>query len=113
MLDLCAITDPKSEAPVWGNHRKYYRRCRHRDIFMSVEGDQPVDSLFFDDPELTLICRADLLTSDPVPKVAAHLGRLYRDHGDEFVCSLRGTFAIILYDHNHRTLKAWSDHFGA
>jgi asparagine synthetase B (glutamine-hydrolysing) len=59
-----------------------------------------------------LICRADLLVSG-LTNVAAHLGGLYRELGDDFVRELRGTFAIILYDHKQRVLKAWTDHFGA
>jgi asparagine synthase (glutamine-hydrolysing) len=82
-------------------------------MFMSIVGNEPVDSLFSDDPEVTLICRADLLLPERVPNIAAQLVRLYRESGDRFVASLRGTFAIILYDHIHRTLKAWTDHFGA
>src|SRR5690349_2581593 len=80
---------------------------------MSVKSDHFVDSLVFDDPGLTLICSADLLTPASVTNVAAHLGKLYREQGDGFVSSLRGTFAIIAYDHKLRTLKAWTDHFGA
>src|SRR5262249_26896495 len=63
-------------------------------------------------PELTVICRGDLLGSGSAINVAAQLARMYRERGDRFVRALRGTFAIILYDNNSRTLKAWTDHFG-
>src|SRR5262249_8711404 len=69
-------------------------------------------SFFFDDPELTLIFRGDLLGSESQANVAARLVRLYREERDGFASRLRGTFAIILYDHNHQTLKAWTDHLG-
>jgi asparagine synthase (glutamine-hydrolysing) len=113
MLDLCAITGRASEAPFSTDPRKHARQWRRRELFMSIEGDQPLDSLFLDDPELTLICRADLLEPESGPNVAAYLGRLYRAQGDKFVAAIRGTFAIVLYDHERRTLKAWTDHFGA
>jgi asparagine synthase (glutamine-hydrolysing) len=113
MLDIYAITGRATEVPVLMNRRKHQRECRRRGIYMRIEGDGPVESLFCDYPDLTLICRADLLASCSSTNVAAYLVRLYREQGDLFVSGLRGTFAIVLYDHNHKTLKAWTDHFGA
>jgi asparagine synthase (glutamine-hydrolysing) len=113
MLDLFAITGRAAESPVRTHHRKYYKECRRRDVYMRIEGDEPVNTFFLDAPEWSLICCADLLEPDSVTNVAAHLGGLYCAQGDQFVCGLHGTFAIILYDHNQRTLKAWTDHFGA
>jgi asparagine synthase (glutamine-hydrolysing) len=114
MLDLCAITgDLKIISP--SNTRKHSKECRRSDVYMRVEGDVPVDSFLYADPDVTLICRADLLdpASQSTMNVASHLCGLYREQGDGFVNTLSGTFAIILYDHRHRTLKAWTDHFGA
>jgi asparagine synthase (glutamine-hydrolysing) len=37
---------------------------------------------------------------------------MYEQQGDRFAAGLRGTFAIILYDHAANVLKAWTDHFG-
>src|SRR5262249_34330286 len=65
------------------------------------------------DPGLTLACRADLLVNKSDTNVAEYVARQYREQGDSFVSRLRGTFAIILYDHENRILKAWTDHFGA
>src|ERR1041385_5638802 len=113
MSDLYAITGPGAEVPGSANRRKHFKECRRRDLYMRVEGDGPVDPHFFDSVEFTLICRGDWVGCEMPGNVAAHLGRLYRDKGDSFVRGLRGSFAIVLYDHNQRTLKAWSDHFGA
>ena len=110
MPDLYAVMGPLAE-PI-GAKRTHFKECHRRDLYVRIDGDEPVDSLFFDDPDFTLICRADLLGSEPFINTAAHLGRLYREQGDRFVCGLRGAFAIILYDHNQGTLKAWLDHFG-
>jgi asparagine synthase (glutamine-hydrolysing) len=80
-------------------------------VSMRVEDDQPVDSCAFESPELSLICRADLLNyGHGTP--AAHLAKLYLLHGDTFAFDLRGTFAVIIFDHRSSTLKAWTDHFG-
>src|SRR4051794_24628724 len=105
MIDLCAIAGLNADVPVSTIHRKHTRHSRRGEMFMSIEADQLVDSLFFDDPELTLICRADLLAPERASNVAAHLARLYRETGDKFVSALRGTFAVILFDHKSRTLK--------
>ena len=113
MIDLYAIAGVAADGPLSSTPLKHTRQSRRGEMFMSIEADQPVDSQFFDDPELTLICRADLLAPDRAVHVAAQLVRLYREQGDKFVCALRGTFAIILYDHRVRSLKAWTDHFGA
>ena len=113
MLDICAVTGRAADAPFLKNRRQYHRECRRRGVYLRIEGDKPVDMLFFDDPDLTLICRADLIAPSPMSNVAAYLGRLYREQGDAFVSGLQGSFAIVLYEHSRRTLKAWTDHFGA
>src|SRR5436305_5847631 len=112
MFDLLAITGRAAEVS-GPSRRQFYAECRRPNMYMSVEADQPVDSFFFDNAELTLVCRADLLVSEKSFNVAAHLANLYEQKGDGFVRDLRGTFAILLYDHRQRTLKAWIDHFGA
>lgn len=112
MHDLFAITGRASETTVRLHGRKNYRECKRRNVYMRIDGDQTVDSLFYDDPELTLICRSDLLSSERYIDVAAYLAGLYRQQGDRFARELRGTFAIVLFDHRHQTLKAWIDHFG-
>src|SRR5262249_32367813 len=104
---------PTAEPWFQTGHFTQYQECRRREIYMRIEGDQEVNSFFFDDPGLTLICSTDLLGSSSLKHVASHLAGLYRTQGDGFVCGLRGTFAIVLYDHDQRTLKAWTDHFGA
>src|SRR5262245_33851886 len=113
MLHLCAITGYAPDTAIWTRDRKHYKECRRRDVYMRIEGDRAVESFLFNDPELTLICRADLLGAPSSEPPASCLARLYRERGDRFVNALRGTFAIILYDHSHRVLKAWTDHFGA
>src|SRR5262245_30688080 len=91
------------------------RECRRGHVYMVVSADRVVDTLFFNSDELSLICRADLLSIDPYSNIstASELAKLYLNHGDTFVTGLRGTFAVILYDHRSNTLKAWTDHFGA
>jgi asparagine synthase (glutamine-hydrolysing) len=113
MFDLCAITGKACETPAPLNHRNYSKECRRSDVRVWIQGDGPVDRLVFDDPEVTLVCCADLFGSESSTNVAAYLAKFYREKGDGFVSELRGTFAIILYDHNCHTLKAWTDHFGA
>jgi len=112
MPNLYAVTGRAAEFAVDGDCRKNYRECRRRNVYMRIDGDEPVESFFFDDSDYSLICRADLLESESI-NVAAYLCRLYREKGDRFVNDLRGTFAVILYDHKERALKAWTDHFGA
>src|SRR5262249_18389452 len=101
VLDIYAIAGPLAE-PI-GVRRMHSKECHRRDLYMRIDGDEPVDSVFFDDPDFTLICRTDLLGSEPFINTAAYLGRLYREQGDRFVGGLRGAFAIVLYDHNQRT----------
>ena len=113
MLEFCVVTRPSTEGPNWGTPRPHHAECHRRNVSMRVEGDELVGSFLFDDPELTLVCRVDLLAQKPATSVAAHLAGLYRQYGDAFINRLRGTFAIVLYDHNQRTLKAWVDQFGA
>ena len=113
MFALCAITGRVAEVPVSVNHRKYSKECRRGSVRMWIDGDSPVDCLVFDDPGLTLVCCVDLFKLDSSTSTAAYLAASYREKGDDFVPGLRGTFAIILYDHTCNTLKAWTDHFGA
>jgi len=89
---------------------KYHKSWTRGSLAMRVEGDQPVEACIFDSPELSLICRADLLESGNAAP-AARIAELYLRHGDHFAIGLRGTFAVILFDHERRTLKAWTDHF--
>src|SRR5262245_47981118 len=113
MIELCAITRSglggRGLSPEPATNAKYRKECTRADAHLAVVGDRPVDSLFFDSPEVTLICRADLLTQY---SSAAELARLYLQQGDDFVTRLRGTFAIVLYDYKSKALKAWTDHFG-
>jgi len=89
------------------------------DISITVCGDEPVESCMHESADVSLICRTDLLSLDSKTQAnaaansATSLARLYLEQGDEFVTRLRGTFAIILYDHRLRVLKAWTDHLGA
>src|SRR4051812_18114499 len=99
MLDLFAIIGGAADAPTRTTRRKHARQSCLRQVIMSVEGDEPVDHLFFEDSELTLICRTDLLSSTAGADSATHnsaaqLARLYRGQGDKFVSELRGCFAI-------------------
>src|SRR5207249_1341028 len=101
---------------------KYSKECG-RGVSMGftlmVWGDQAVEPFVHESPDVSVICRADLLSSDSkmqadiTAKPAMSLARLYLEYGDAFVTQLRGTFAILLYDHRHQLLKAWTDHFGA
>src|SRR5687768_558310 len=114
MIELRVI-DYRDRAPAMepGIKEYPYRKAWTRGkVSMLVGGTSPVDSCAFDNPELSLICRADLLATES-SQPAAYLADLYTRQGDAFATALRGTFAIILYDHLTRTLKAWSDHFGA
>jgi len=111
-MDLLTLTGSAAESPTAPSRGKHVKECRRRNVYMRVEGDRPVAPFFFDDSGLTLVCRTDLLSQQGVHHVAEHLARLYRKQGDGFVSELRGAFAIVLYDHVQRTLKAWIDHFG-
>lgn len=127
MIELCAVAafDPAGAmqfarlaqlpGPPVEIRAIHHKECRRDNVHMAVTDDRPVDSLFFDSPEFSLICRADLLGVDSQSRVSpgVHLARLYKQQGDTFVRGLRGTFAIIVYDHGTGTLKAWTDHFGA
>jgi asparagine synthase (glutamine-hydrolysing) len=93
--------------------RRYQRELRHPDVSLSIHSDSPIEAFLFQSPEVSLICRCDLLRDHADDLPAAHLAALYLQQGDEFVKALRGTFAIVLYDHRHGALKAWVDHFGA
>ena len=90
------------------------QECVRGPIHLLVEGNQNVDSLIYDSSEVSLICWVDLLGAGSNERAfpAAYLASLYKRNGDDFARGLRGTFAIILYDHLSLTLKGWTDHFG-
>jgi asparagine synthase (glutamine-hydrolysing) len=132
MIELCAVSysnvgaairHQRDAAPrqiAVGDRPKYYKECGRgvsMGISMMVSGDDPLEPFIFDSPDTSVICRADLLLrdsqDDPYAGPAQSLARLYAREGDAFAKRLRGTFAVILYDHKLRVLKAWTDHFGA
>jgi asparagine synthase (glutamine-hydrolysing) len=124
MIDLLAFTasDPRQDlktaaTPQVAAPKKYARELRRGGVYMLAQGDQAVDGFTFDNAAVSLICYADLLQSDSALRsnkssVAAYLADQYLQQGDAFVAGLRGSFAIVLYDHTNRVLKAWTDHFG-
>jgi asparagine synthase (glutamine-hydrolysing) len=97
---------------------KYVMSCKAGKAFMALQGNQPLAPCIFDGPTVTVICSADFVKADSrtsdleVSYPALHIARMYERDGDPFVGSLRGSFAIILYDHVAGVLKAWTDHFG-
>jgi len=134
MIELCAVSysnvgaairhqrDAARGRTATGQRPKYYKECGRgvsMGISMSVSGDEPLEPFVYESPEISVICRADLLVrdsganGDATAAPAQFLARLYAQEGDEFVKHLRGTFAVILYDHKLRLLKAWTDHFAA
>jgi asparagine synthase (glutamine-hydrolysing) len=86
---------------------------------MTVMGDERTESFTYESPELSIVCRTDLLINDSQAGTAKEMSPamrvagLYQAYQDSFVNRLRGTFAIILYDHKLGVLKAWTDHLGA
>src|SRR5438874_2701369 len=134
MIELCAVTYSDVGAAIrhqrhsanWstllGKRAKYYSECGRAvsmGVSMSLWGDEPTNEFVYDSPEVSVICRTDLLIRD-LPASAEYttyparfLAGLYERQGDSFVTKLRGTFAIILYDKKLRALKAWTDQFGA
>jgi asparagine synthase (glutamine-hydrolysing) len=88
-------------------------------ISLTAWGDEPLEPFIYDSPEISVICRADLLVrdsranGDPSAAPAQSIAQMYAREGDAFVKQLRGTFAVILYDHKLRAMKAWTDHFAA
>lgn len=86
---------------------------------LHVCGDESIDSNIYSAADVSLVCDADLLnaetvkTNEPSGGIAAMLAALYRQRGDDFVLDLEGTFAIIVFDHREKSLKAWTDRFGA
>jgi asparagine synthase (glutamine-hydrolysing) len=133
MIELCAVTysdvgvairhqREAARRPIAsGAQPKYYKECGRgvsMGISMSVSGDEPLERYVYDTPEVSLICRADLLGCDSQAQmdsnthIARSLVELYERVGDSLANGLRGSFAIILYDKKLRVLKAWVDHFG-
>ena len=134
MIELCAVSysnvgaairhqrDAARRQTATGKRPKYYKECGRgvsMGISMMVSGDEPLEPFIYDSPEISVICRADLLVrdsdanGDASKAPAQFLARQYAREGDAFVKHLRGTFAVILYDHKSRMLKAWTDHFAA
>jgi asparagine synthase (glutamine-hydrolysing) len=114
MIELHAVHYFDTQTPAQGrtSQLKYCKAWTRGGLAMRVEGDHLVDSFVFDSPELSLICRADLLNREQKTS-AAQIAALYLRQGDDFAVTLRGTFAVILFDHRTRKLKAWTDHFGS
>jgi asparagine synthase (glutamine-hydrolysing) len=100
------------------NRRPHYSRdYAYANVFLQVEGDDSrVELLGFSNAEVSVVCRTDLLQegqrNHEQSDSAAYVASLYLQQGDDFIRSVRGSFAIILYDHRARALKAWTDHFG-
>jgi asparagine synthase (glutamine-hydrolysing) len=91
----------------------------YENLFMSVQGNGELERFVHCSPRLVLICHTDLLGSgecndfyEANRNPAAFLARLYEQRGDSFARDLHGWFGIVLYDHEQRTMKAWTDHFG-
>src|SRR5262245_15815045 len=122
MIELAAIADitslsaprPWPTAEINVVRSQYYKQHWCGPALLTIEGDESVDPFIFRGPDVTVVCRTDVLghahTGSITP--AAYIATLYRHRGDEFTVDLRGTFAVILYDHSSHTLKAWTDHFG-
>ncbi|PYS16436.1 MAG: asparagine synthase [Acidobacteria bacterium] len=133
MIELCAITYSDvgaairhqrhaSERPtLLGTCAKYYSECGRavKGLAISLWGDELINQFAYDTPEISIICRTDLLIRDSRLHAeynvypARFLASLYEQQGDLFVRELRGTFAIILYDKKARVLKSWTDPFGS
>lgn len=107
------------------NGSEFYRDSPYRwndsrdGAVLSVFGDSNVEPYVSASPECTLVCNADLLGSkegqdfhEANTAPAAYLARRYRQYGDSFARDLRGSFSILLFDHQQQAIKAWSDHFG-
>src|SRR5262245_35010731 len=122
MIQLSAISgDANSDAfrRQRAGAARYRRQCGSplSGVSLVIFGDETLDAFVYDDPSVSLICRGDLLPTDDGVRIdlarpAQSLAQLYGLHGDSFVTRLRGSFAIVLYDKIHRSLKAWTDHFG-
>jgi len=116
MTELCAIACSDAGVVLRSpeSRLKFYRECSHGNVSLRIQGDQPVDPFVFESADVSLICRADLLGSKNNASVspAAYIASRYQRDGDDFARSLRGTFAVILYDHRSGALKVWTDHFG-
>jgi asparagine synthase (glutamine-hydrolysing) len=98
---------------------KYRKTLQGRSFVLHLGSDFQIDHCYYQDPALSLICCADFVSGEAASQQqllgrapAATVAALYKSHGDPFARRLRGTFAIILYDHGTNTLKAWTDHFG-
>ena len=132
MIELCAVSysnvgaairhqrDAARRQTATGKRPKYYKECGRgvsMGISMMVSGDEPLEPFIYDSPEISVICRTDLLVRDSnggaSTAPAQFLAQLYAREGDAFAQRLHGTFAVILYDHKSRLLKAWTDHFAA
>jgi hypothetical protein len=134
MIELCAVTysdvgaairherDAAGRPMAFGTLPNYYKECGRSvsmGISLAAAGDEPVEQFVYDSPEISLICRTDVLFTDSQVQEdfntdpARSLAERYKRFGDSLANGLRGTFAIILYEKKQRVLKAWTDHFGA
>src|SRR5438128_9414610 len=117
MIELCAVSysnvgaairhqrDAARRQTATGKRPKYYKECGRgvsMGISMTVSGDEPLEAFIYDSPEVSVICRADLLGLDSQTNGASasgparFLAELYALQGDAFAKTLRGTFAVIL-----------------
>jgi asparagine synthase (glutamine-hydrolysing) len=115
VIEFIAVTQPPDPAsePAFMARFAHSRIHRSPGLFMKVAGTRLTGEFFFDDPRLTLVCFADL--TGPLPSgesPASLIAGLYLQHGDKFAGKLSGSFGIVLYDHEQKQLKAWTDHFG-
>ncbi|MEW5977982.1 MAG: asparagine synthase C-terminal domain-containing protein [Acidobacteriota bacterium] len=100
----------RSAITTYGDAKVHYRGP----LGLWLRGQGSLESYLFSDNELTVVCSTDLLngvSQTSVNSVARQIADLYREDGDSFVRKLKGSFAIVLYDHRSDTLKAWTDHF--
>jgi asparagine synthase (glutamine-hydrolysing) len=88
-------------------------------VFLSIQGDCPIDHCVYTSPRLALLCYSDLLGSgacgdfrEANRNPAQYIAQLYESRGDAFTHDLHGWFGIVLYDWEQESLKAWTDHFG-
>src|SRR5437870_2241710 len=103
-----------------GSRAKHSATRHAGNYFLHAASDQPVGERVHWGEQVSLICDCDLLPTygeDGVSEAKAvspadRLAALYERYGEDFVHRLRGTFAIVVYDHLQGVLKAWTDHFG-
>jgi asparagine synthase (glutamine-hydrolysing) len=84
---------------------------RHGRVTILLWNGRRMDASLHDTGNVTIVCRTDLIAPSR-DNTASQIAEMYRQQGDRFVLGLRGSFAIILYDHAQNALKCWIDHFG-